>query len=255
MYCLQVLHANEIAELKAQINTLTSKVTQLLTPEQVHKSQSNNKATGSTQTPNLIPATKSGPPAQKPLSKTNVAPDVHDRKYNIVLYGMHECPKGTNRLARTKQDLEKVTEILTGINKNISSHNVRDCFGLGKYKENNDRPRPVLIKMNRSIDIINLLAVRNDLPPQLAIKRDLTPKDRQINSILMKDRWSLIQSGQNKKILKYRVLSCISKAISMVASLILNLLLVHVQKIQMLPTKNQLHHPLQMTITGLPMLQ
>ena len=56
--------------------------------------------------------------------------------------------------------------------------------------------------MNRSLDVINLLAVHKDLPPQLAIKLDLAPKDQQLNSILMKERWSLIQLGQNRKDIK-----------------------------------------------------
>ena len=74
--------------------------------------------------------------------------------------------------------------------------------GLGRYKETNDRPRPVLIKMNRSIDVINILAARKNLPSHLAIKPDLSPKDRLIDSTLMKERWSLIQSGQDKKDIK-----------------------------------------------------
>ena len=51
---------------------------------------------------------------------------------------------------RALTDQPRFREMLTGINKDISSHNIRDCFRLGKYKENNDLPRPVLIKMDRS---------------------------------------------------------------------------------------------------------
>ena len=87
---------------------------QLLAPKQLHNLQpADDKTVGPTQTPDLTSATKSGPPAQQSISKVNAFPAVHDCKYNIVLYGVHECPKGTNRSARTKQDLEKVTEIAT----------------------------------------------------------------------------------------------------------------------------------------------
>ena len=129
MYCLQVVHANEIAELKAQISSLSSQVAQLLAPKQLPDPQVNSKAAGSTETPDL---TSTGPSAQQPISKVNAAPTVHDRKYNIVLYGMRECSKGTNRSVRTKQDLEKVTKTLAGIDKDIGSQNVRDCFRLGE---------------------------------------------------------------------------------------------------------------------------
>lgn len=56
----------------------------------------------------------------------------------------------------------------------------------------------MLIKMNRSIDVINI--PHKNLPTQLVIKPDLSPKDHHLDSILIKERWSLIQSGQNKKI-------------------------------------------------------
>ena len=56
--------------------------------------------------------------------------------------------------------------------------------------------------MNRSIDVISLLSARKNLPDCLAIKPDLTPEERQLDSILLKERWGLIQSGQNKKDIK-----------------------------------------------------
>ena len=71
-----------------------------------------------------------------------------------------------------------------------------------KYKELHDRPHLVLIKMNRSIDVISLLSACKSLPDHLAIKPDLTFEERQLDSILMKERWGFIQSGQNIKDIK-----------------------------------------------------
>lgn len=56
-----------------------------------------------------------GPPAQQPLNKTDIAPVVHDRKCNIILDGMQECPKGTNGPTYINHDLEKATEMLASI--------------------------------------------------------------------------------------------------------------------------------------------
>ena len=87
---------------------------------------------------------------------TNDISTVHIRKYNIILYGLQECPKGTNISLCTKKELEKVTEVLAKIEKDVGFQSIRDCFRLGKYKEIQGRPCPVLIKMNRFIDVISL---------------------------------------------------------------------------------------------------
>ena len=139
---------------------------------------------------------------QQTINKTSATPAARDRKCNIILYGLQECPKGTIRSVRTKQEVEKVMEIFASIDKDVGPQSIRDCFRLGKYKEPNSRPRPVLVKMNRSIDVINLLAVHRNPPDHLTIKPDLSPEERELDSILMKVRWELIQSGQNKKDIK-----------------------------------------------------
>ena len=43
---------------------------------------------------------------------------------------------------------------------------------------------------------------RQNLPKDLTIKPDLPPAEHTIESLLMKERWHLIQSGQNKKDIK-----------------------------------------------------
>ena len=57
--------------------------------------------------------------------------------------------KSAARSVRTKQELEKSTEILASIEKDVGPQSIHDCFRLGKYKESNSHPQPVLIKMNR----------------------------------------------------------------------------------------------------------
>ena len=101
-----------------------------------------------------------------------------------------------------KQELEQVTQILTGIEKGVNPQNIRDSFRLGKYADSNKRPRPVLVKLSRSYDVSSILANRQNLPKGLTIKPDLSPAERAVESLLMKERWQLIQSGQNKKDVK-----------------------------------------------------
>ena len=210
LLCMQLVYLNEINKLKEHISSLSSQVALLSGPQHQGSSQSTNKVTRASpaQVTQQVPASapvinKSSQPLQQSTKKsTNATSTAHDRKYNIILYGLQECPKGTNRSLRTKKELEKVTEVLSKIEKDVGPQSIRDCFRLGKYKEIHDRPRPVLIKMNRSIDVISLLSACKNLPDCLAIKPDLTPEERQLDSILLKERWGLIQSGQNKKDIK-----------------------------------------------------
>ena len=124
------------------------------------------------------------------------------RKYNILLFGLKECAKGTNRSYRTNQELDQIAEIFASIEKNIGPQNIRDSFRLGKYNESSSRPRPMLVKPNRSYDVSTLLAARSKLRKGLTLKPDLSPRERAIDKILMKERWQLIQAGQNRKDIK-----------------------------------------------------
>jgi len=91
----------------------------------------------------------------KPASNTPVD---DSRKYNILLFGLKECAKGTNRSDCMNQELDQIVEIFGSIEKNIGPQNIRNSFRLGKYNESSSRPRPILIKFNRSYDVSTLLA-------------------------------------------------------------------------------------------------
>ena len=91
---------------------------------------------------------------------------------------------------------------MSAINKldsTLSSQSVRDCFRLGKYKRESHRPRPIMVKMVRSVDVITLLAKRGVGNGQDLIKPDLSLEDRLTESILLKERWDLMSSGIPKK--------------------------------------------------------
>lgn len=79
---------------------------------------------------------------------------------------------------------------------------IRDSFRLGKYSDTNNRPRPILVKLNRSYDVLSLLVARKNFPKGLSIKADRSPEERALDTVLMRERWQLIQSGQNRKDIK-----------------------------------------------------
>lgn len=68
------------------------------------------------------------------------------------MYGVDECDKGTLRSDRQAEDLEKVISILSSLKLTLDSQSVRGHFRLGKYADNQTRPRPIMVKLIRSAD-------------------------------------------------------------------------------------------------------
>ena len=127
-----------------------------------------------------------------------------DRKFNIVLFGIKENPPETSRSDRIKSDMKCCLDVIVKLNSEISSQSIRDCLRLGKYKQSASRPRPLLLKLNRSLDVTTILSNRDKAPQGIAIKPDLTLQERQRNSLLLGERWKLMQAGTDKKNIKIR---------------------------------------------------
>jgi len=84
-----------------------------------------------------------------------------DRKFNVVIYGINEYPKGTPRHERSGLDLSSVARIITKV---INPLSIRDLHRLGKYQEKSRHPRPILTRFNRAIDVSLLLSKPSSLP-------------------------------------------------------------------------------------------
>ena len=111
-----------------------------------------------------------------------------DRKFNVVIHGISECPAGMPRFARVYKDLESVVSALSDIDPNIQSQSISDCFRLGQYKKAGHRPRPILVKVIRAADVTSLLMKRGSSSKCYRITPDLYPEDRLFESILLKKR-------------------------------------------------------------------
>ena len=109
------------------------------------------------------------------------------RRSNLILSGLPESCKGTPRYLRTRQDLEGAGEILSSIDSLVTVNTICDCFRLGKYKENNSRPRPLLVKLTRSSDVQSILMGRKILLLGLELVLNLI-------CLLMTGRLSLFSS-------------------------------------------------------------
>ena len=145
-----------------------------------------------------VPQSKPGSPGYS-YASSKPKDSSSDRKYNIIIHGISECPPGTPRPTRATRDLESAVSAINELIPTLSSQSVRDCFRLGKYKRESHRPRPILVKMVRSVDVITLLAKRGVGNGQVRIKPDLSLEDRLTETILLKKRWDLMSSGVLKK--------------------------------------------------------
>ena len=132
-----------------------------------------------------------------PLPKSKFRGDQQERKFNFVIYGWDECLDSTPRRDRAALD-EKA--IVLSIQQKIPIYNalsIRDCRRLGKYDRPNTssrRPRPILVTMNRELDVSLILSTRFT-PGNIYVRPDLTSEARHVQAIVRKERRSLIQQG------------------------------------------------------------
>lgn len=92
-----------------------------------------------------------------PQAESRIPPSNAERRFNLIVQGLDECPQGTKKFERTAEDLRKVSQVFTSLDSSITSDSVRDFFRLGRFNPDHERPRPVLVKMIRATDVSLLL--------------------------------------------------------------------------------------------------
>ena len=142
------------------------------------------------------------------IKKTSVALDRHpvknktltqDPKCNVVVCGVDECPQITSRNVSLQRDTDAVTKLFLNIEVTIEPSLILNCYHLGKYNPQKSKPRPILVKLQRAIDVSSILANRGQLSSPISIKPDMSLAELEIESTLLKERWSLIQAGHQHK--------------------------------------------------------
>ena len=195
LHCITSRQSSEIDELKKVVSDLSAKINS----SEVQSSPVSNGHLGETEP---TPVSK---PTTTTTQQTTKERQLDDRKFNLVVFGIKECPNGTKRPDRVKHDIESSVSILSKLNDEIRANSVRDSFRLGKFKKDQTRPRPLLLKLNRAIDVITVLSNRSSVEDKsIIIKPDMTPDEKQVESLLLKERWSLMESGTNKSDIKIK---------------------------------------------------
>lgn len=199
----------EIAALKSAVSSLTTELSSLKS----ELSSSQRSVPSSKETPNVssqvspLSGTHSLPvnPLIKSLPSTSVARHPPERKYNVVIFGIPESKQGSPRHIRWRSDFDKASSIISDVEKNSHRESsIRDCHRLGKYASNNPRPRPLLISLNSTADVDNILSHRHLVPTGIVVKPDQSPEERKVEAILLQERWRLIESGVDRPSIKLR---------------------------------------------------
>ena len=197
-----------------QINALSNKIRILeedlrhrldLLETEVNHNHQNNSPSVISAVPTSNQSFTGQPPSntKHTFKSTYNAVPAHERKFNLVVYGIQECPHGTNWSNRVSNDLDRVSCAILEVDSSINPQSFRDCYRLGKYTRNSKRPRPILAILNRSADVTSVLSKRSSLKgDSIVIKPDLSPLERSNEKILLNQRWSIIQSGINRKSIK-----------------------------------------------------
>ena len=119
-----------------------------------------------------------------------------NRKYNI-----QDSSPGLSRTVRAEQNLQKAIDVLSIANPDtFSSDYISDCHRLGKFSKDSTRSRPLIVKFMRTSDVIQILSNRRNIPSPYYVK----PETRAQEALLLKERYSLLQSGFTRDDIKIR---------------------------------------------------
>ena len=115
-------------------------------------------------------------------------------------------PKGSPRHERTSHDTNLACKIIKSICPDMNDYAICDCSRIGKYSE--PRTRPLCVKFARSCDVTTVLSNRHKMSkvdhPNVFIKPFMTNAERKVESLLLKERRTLIDSGVERKQIKIR---------------------------------------------------
>ena len=116
-HCRLDIQAKEINSLKVMISALTSDLSSIKSHPALSSSPSVSSIspvnTSSPSYSSSVTNDRSSPPSQSQIS--NSVSTASDRKCNLVVYGIAECDKGTNRFDRLISDIDSVCQIAQSI--------------------------------------------------------------------------------------------------------------------------------------------
>lgn len=204
--CRMNTQGEELLLLRESIHHLTAAVLEL------KSTVARLEASENVSVPQFSPAmvTQSSPPSVLAPPHSSRSVPKSDSKYNLIFFGISECAKVTKYHDRVRSDHASISTLLQSVpgNDNLTSISVRDCIRLGKYQEQAQYPRPILVKFNSFKDVSGVLSVRARLVSAqgspISVKRDLPKGERLLESMLLKERRNLINEGVERNVIKIK---------------------------------------------------
>uniref|UniRef100_A0A1X7UI53 PHD-type domain-containing protein n=1 Tax=Amphimedon queenslandica TaxID=400682 RepID=A0A1X7UI53_AMPQE len=194
-HCRLMRQDREIESLKASLSDLSKRFDDLT-----------SKSPGVSTPPDATSVPSQPTRVVKNHSKPN---SMENRKFNLVLSGIPEAPSSQSRSVRAHAMFEKVSEVFSEVlgDTNGPLPHIRDCRRLGKFQSPSDgfRPRSILVTLDSVLTVDRILSkVSSASHGAVKIRRDLPFEDRLAHSVLMKERWSMIQAGTDRSVIKLR---------------------------------------------------
>lgn len=204
----------ELKSVRDQVTAMASKlsvaVAEIASFKGTLAASENNQANSTGATPASYASAVSGV-EWAPLGKNDYrSPPVSasipsfERRCNVIIGGVGESPRGTSRVNREKHDFDEIMTLISSLDSQIGAGSVRDHLRLGKFNPKSTRPRQILVRLTRVPEVSSILSKRGNIQTPLSVRPDLSPYDRRREAALMKERWTLMQSGVNKSEIKIR---------------------------------------------------
>ena len=191
--CSLVTHRKEIDDLKDAVELLRGEIAELKSATSGSRLGTSSSNPFSSRISAMVGEASVSPPCSALNTRANDNRN-QEKKFNVVLYGVDESPSGASKSTRLEDDLKKAVSVISGVNQSINSHSIKDIFRLGRFSAEKGKPRPLLVKFIRATDATSVLSRRGS--PQgspVVIKPDMSPTERKCESMLLRERWSLIQ--------------------------------------------------------------
>ena len=165
--CSERRNKRDLAVLKHTVELLKQEIAELKKTLSQVQSESNvpPQDCGTHSQPSYASITGSGESVTDTRPKPQVVTTKEryhlDKKFNIIIYGIKECQKGTSKRERLESDLNSVVSVLTGVDNTIQSQSIKDIYRLGKFSQYHKYPRPLLVKFIRAADASTILSKKS----------------------------------------------------------------------------------------------
>ena len=210
-YCMLRSYKAIVVQLQSDVENLKSELASMKAALQARtpEGQAEDKPTEGVPLSYAEATSGGGKKPPQPTTTPRTQPQsrfVSDNKFITVLYGVNECPPGSPRSTRIESDTTSVVAVFSALDSTIQAHSIKECYRLGRFdpKRNNTKPRPILVHFVRMADVSSVLAKRGSLKKPYFIKPFMSTEQRKIESILLKERWNLIQLGISRTQIRIR---------------------------------------------------